>query len=693
MNNRPDAGVTVGIDVGGTFTDFVLFDPQRQNTLFHKQPSTPSDPALAVSEGLMALLAKSGLPASALTLVLHGTTLGLNAIIQRRGARVALVISQGFRDVLEIARARMPSSFDFHADREPPFLPRQRILEISARFSPQGKVLQWPEESELNALAQRIHALNVSAVSLVTINGYTNPRAEGELAEQLSRYFTAIPVLSSAQLWPEIREYERTLVAGLNAYIQPLMQRYFSRLSNLLERQTIDAPLLITASNGGVLPLDAARERPVDTLLSGPASGVIAAAYLAKSTESGGFVTFDMGGTSSDISVSADGEVERVNRTDIGGLPLILPVVGVSALGAGGGSIIHVDDYGILKVGPESAGADPGPVAYNRGGNVPTLTDCYLVCGILAPDALLAGTLPLDFAAAHQALASLAGQLGLEGDHAAERVASGALAVATTQMATSLNKALAQRGVSADALTLIPFGGAGPTHANFFASEAGIDRIVVPLRPGTFCAQGAITADIRRDFVRSLRVFVNQETFSTLSSTIAELNQLAQQWFQEQAATLSHTSRCMVEADMRYSGQAYELSVSLAEPENIQLEGLIQAFQQLHQQRYGFNNAAVGIELTTLRLSLTASLPRPSENAFVPAPASESRLQRPLFLHQNWLSAEVWSRSQIQFDHVLAGPAIVEQDDTTTLILPGWSGQLDKAGNLIISRQPQGETR
>ncbi|WP_455816141.1 hydantoinase/oxoprolinase family protein [Pseudomonas cerasi] len=691
MNNIPDAGLTVGVDVGGTFTDFVIFDPQHQHYFFHKHPSTPADPALAFSEGLQAALNKTGRPASALALLLHGTTLGLNAIIQRRGAKIALVISQGFRDVLEIGRARMPSSFDFHADREPPFLPRERVLEIGARFSPKGDVMQWPDQRALTTLAQAITRLDVSAVALVTLNGYASPQQEGELAQLLGAQLDAIPVLSSAELWPEIREYERTLVAGLNAYIQPLMQRYFSRLTGLLEQQSVTAPLLITASNGGVLPLASARQRPVDTLLSGPASGVMAAAHLAATTHSGGYVSFDMGGTSSDISLSADGDVERVNRTEIGGLPLILPVVGVSAIGAGGGSIIHVDAYGILKVGPESAGADPGPVAYGRGGVAPTITDCYLVSGILPADARLGGTLSLDLAAARTALAGLALQLGISGEDAAEQVASGALAVATTQMATELNKAVAQRGVSADALTLIPFGGAGPTHANLFAREAGIERIVVPLRPGTFCAQGAITADIRRDFVRSLRVRVNATTFTTLTSTLDELNLLAQQWFSEQAAALSRAApRYAVEADMRYSGQAYELSVSLASPDSITLAGLQDSFQQAHQQRYGFTGDRADIELTTLRLSLTAPLPRPTEKAFVPQPPEASRPRRRLYLNQRWQQADIWQRAQIQFDDRLAGPAIVEQDDTTTLILPGWTAQLDPAGNLIITRHPGG---
>nr|WP_240355201.1 hydantoinase/oxoprolinase family protein [Pectobacterium brasiliense] len=261
------------------------------------------------------------------------------------------------------------------------------------------------------------------------------------------------------------------------------MQRYFSRLAALLQQEDISAKLLITASNGGVLPLEGALQRPVDTLLSGPASGVNAAARLVKHAGGGGFLSFDMGGTSSDMSLSLDGEVARVTRTDIGGLPLILPVVGVSAIGAGGGSVVHVDEYGILKVGPESAGADPGPVAYARGGDRPTVTDCYLVSGIVSAETFLGGAMPLDAARAQAALADLAARLGFSGDEAAQQAASGALAVATTQMATELNKVLAQQGASPDALTLVPFGGAGPTHANLLADEAGIARILVPLRP------------------------------------------------------------------------------------------------------------------------------------------------------------------------------------------------------------------
>jgi N-methylhydantoinase A len=528
----------------------------------------------------------------------------------------------------------------------------------------------------------------------MTLHGYVNPQQEDELAQAIASRLPAIPVLSAARLWPEIREYERTLVAVLNAYIQPLMQHYFSRLEHLLAQHSIGAPLLITASNGGVLPLDAARQRPVDTLLSGPASGATAAAQLLARAGGGGYISFDMGGTSSDISLSAQGEVERVNRTDIGGFPLILPVVGVSAIGAGGGSIIRVDDYGILKVGPESAGADPGPVAYGRGGRQPTLTDCYLISGILQASAFLDGTMPLDLTRAQQALAKLAGELGLKGEDAAAQLAASALAVASTQMATELNKVLAQRGVAISGLTLIPFGGAGPTHANLLAEEAGIEYILVPLHPGTFCAQGAVAADIRRDFVHSLRTDINGASLSVINAALHGLRAQANQWFEQQASDFSQQVQWSVEADMRYVGQAWELTAVLGNPADLTLAQMCQAFEQLHQQRYGFINPDAVIGLTTLRLSLTVLLPPLphsllNEDHAEPVPLGSSSL----FWQGRWQVATVWERNALRRGVALSGPAIVQQADTTTLILPGWEGRPDEQGNLLISRQLQGERR
>ena len=507
-------GARIGIDVGGTFTDFVLFDPDRKSLIHYKEPSTPEDPSQALIVGLQSLLKKADLGADQIDTLMHGTTIGLNAIIQRRGAKIALIVSEGYRDILEIARSRMPSSFDFHASKEEPLVPRHRIIEVGARLSANGTTTQLPDDTALEEVAAQLNTLDVDAAALVLINGYTNPSVEKELAQKISDKTNGLSITSAAAIWPEIREYERTLIACLNAYIQPLMQCYFEGLKTGLARDGVHAPILVTASNGGSLSIGSAQERPVETILSGPASGVMAAARLAATSGVRAIITFDMGGTSSDIAVAQDGSAALATKTDIGGLPLVLPVVDVSAIGAGGGSIVWVDDHGVLKVGPRSAGAMPGPISYGRGGTEPTVTDCYLTLGYIDPTGFLGGRMQLErcirdrleSAPAAAALAQIGNRIGFQDENAAAEAAQGSLAVTTAGMATELYKTLAARGLDPASFALVPFGGAGPTHANLLAEEVGIARIVVPPAAGTFCALGAAAADLRRDFVRSLRL-------------------------------------------------------------------------------------------------------------------------------------------------------------------------------------------
>lgn len=685
-------GARIGIDVGGTFTDFVLFDPRRNGFFYHKQPSTPSDPALAVQQGLSALLAKSALAPHDVAMLLHGTTIGLNAIIQRRGARVGLIVTEGFRDILEIARARMPSSFDFHATREAPFLPRDRVLEIGARFDPRGNATRWPQAAELDRVAHALEALQVDAAALVLINGYANPQQEGELADALQRRLPGIAVLSAARTWPEIREYERTLVAGLNAYIQPLMQRYFERLRRLTGEIGIGAPILVTASNGGSLSLASALARPIDTVLSGPAAGVVAATRLSNDCGEPRIISFDMGGTSSDIAVSVGGFAEIATRTEIGGLPLVLPVVGVSAIGAGGGSKVWADDHGVLKVGPESAGADPGPAAYGRGGEDATITDCYLTTGILDSAAFLGGDMPLKSDLARAALDRVARRLQFDDADAGVRVASGALAVATAQMASELHKSLAQRGLDPAEFALVPFGGAGPTHANFLAEDAGLNRIVIPAKPGTFCALGAATADLRRDFVRSLRVPLNEATVADLNTALDALNDEARVWLDEQGDALTESTAIFCAADMRYAGQAYELKSALPEslPRPLTVAAVIEAFHAEHERIYGFRDEHAPVELGTVRLAIVGRMPGVGKthlDAGTGAPTPKAR--RDVYLNGAWTEAQVFSRAALLAGDRFAGPAIVEQDDTTVLVLTGWQAHTDDQGNLHLVRGDQ----
>jgi len=682
------SGARIGIDVGGTFTDFVLSNPNDGSLTYYKEPSTPDEPSRALIEGLQSLLKKAGMTPSDVGTLMHGTTIGLNAIIQRRGATIALVVSKGYRDILEIARSRMPSSFDFHASKEEPLVPRLRILEIDARLSASGAVSKAADDAELDRVAAELKALGVDAAALVLINGYTTPSVEIDMAQKLSEKAGGLSITSAAAIWPEIREYERTLVACLNAYIQPLMQRYFAGLKKGLERDGVVAPILVTASNGGSLSLVSAHERPVETILSGPASGVMAAARLAEAADVTSIITFDMGGTSSDIAVAQAGSAELATRTDIGGLPLVLPVVDVSAIGAGGGSIVWVDAHGLLKVGPQSAGAMPGPVSYGRGGKEPAVTDCYLALGYIDPAGFLGGRMKLDVDAARKALAEVGARIGLTGEDGAALAAEGALAVTTAGMATELYKTLASRGLDPAAFALVPFGGAGPTHANLLAAEAGIGRVVIPPAAGTFCALGAAAADLRRDFVRSIRRSVDDKTAALMLDVMKELEDEGSAWLDREGET-SQTRRFERGADMRYAGQAYELRVKL--DENCRdAASIAEAFHLEHERIYGFRDTDTDVELGTVRLAVvgvTENISQPEIAAGSGKPACKG--ERPIFRSGKWVSAGVYDRSTLGAGDQIAGPAIIEQDDTTTVLLPGWSARADALGNLHLERTAQ----
>ncbi|MFB4295066.1 hydantoinase/oxoprolinase family protein [Actinomadura sp. NTSP31] len=708
MTGGPAPGPRVGIDVGGTFTDLVLAVPADGRVLHHKEPSTPEDPSRAVADGLAAILRQAGLRPGALAGVTHGTTIGLNAVIQRRGARIALVVTEGFRDVLEIGRSRMPSSFDLYAGKEEPLVPRERIVEIGARLGPDGAPTTVPDEAELDRVAAALAATRAEAAAVVVLNAYAAPAFEEDVTARLRDRLPGMRLAASATVWPEVREYERTLVACLNAYIQPLMRGYFDRLVERLGALGVTAPVYIAASNGGSLGLAGAAERPLETILSGPASGVAAAARLAAAAGLDDVVTFDMGGTSSDIAVVTGGRPEFATHTTVGGLPLILPVVAVGAIGAGGGSVVRVDEQGVLKVGPHSAGADPGPVAYGRGGARPTVTDCYLVAGVVDPAGFLGGRMPLDAGAAAKALAEVAARLGWDGADATERAAAAALQVATAGMAVELRKTLAQRGLDPARFALVPYGGAGPTHAAVLAEEVGIAHIVVPPTAATFCALGAAGADLRRDLARSIRQRLDDAGAARLREVLTGLAAQARSWLAAQGA-VTGAPELLYSADLRYTGQAYELRVPLdadaldadaldagaldagaLDAGALDAASVAEAFHADHERLYGFRDPDAPIELGTARLAITAptgGLPRPAVPAGGAAPVPAGH--RSVLLPAGRFDAAVFARGGLRHGDALTGPVIVEQDDTTVLVPPGWSLEVGAAGDLHLHRRPR----
>ncbi|CAO3427567.1 hydantoinase/oxoprolinase family protein [Azospirillum endophyticum] len=682
----------VGIDVGGTFTDLVLVRTATGELTHYKEPSVPSDPSAAVERGLIAVVKRAGLEPSDVELIVHGTTLGLNAIIQRKGARIALVVSKGFRDILEIGRSRMPNSYDLRAVKEEALVSRDLVFEIDARTDVAGSPMNEPTDGDLDELAGRLQASGVSAVAVTLLHSYLHPELERKVVSGLQARLPDMLVSGSAQVWPEIREYERSLVGVLNAFIHPLLDSYLKRLRDRLTVAGFAAPIYITASNGGTLSVETARERPIDTILSGPASGVIAANFVAREARRQRIITFDMGGTSSDISVSKSGEPEYTTRTHVGGMPLVLPVVNVSAIGAGGGSIVWVDPQGVLKVGPQSAGADPGPVCYRRGGTEPTVTDCYLVLGYFDPSRFLGGRMALDLEAAREALDRVGARLGMDGPHRAERAAEAALRVATAVMATELRKSLAQRGEDPKQFSLMPFGGAGPTHANLLAQEARLTSILVPLAPGTFCATGAILADIKRHYVRTLRLTLNDPgAFAKVVSSVETVGAEGMAWAAAEGDF--GEASIAVSADMRYAGQAFELTIPFPDKpiRDTGHDEIARLFHAAHEGLHGFRDEESAIELTTLRILVVARIPGVDLKAKAAAGAGQAPRTRDVFIDGRPVQAPVIARGDLVDGTSVVGPAVIEQEDSTTVILPGWGGKADHIGTLHL--QPVAEAR
>ncbi|MDB5367798.1 MAG: hydantoinase/oxoprolinase N-terminal region family protein [Rhodospirillales bacterium] len=675
----------LGIDVGGTFTDFVLLDRVTGRLDYHKQPSTPHDPAAAIEAGAAALLAQAGVPPSAVELVVHGTTISLNAILQRRGAPIALVVSPGNRDILEIARVRMADPYGFFALPEAPLAPRDRVLEIGARLDRDGTPVQTPSADDYARTASQLAALGVESVALVLLNAYANPGFEQQVAHELGARLD-IPVVASTEIWCEIREYERAMVAVMNAYVTPIMRGYYERLQRNLASLSIVAPVSITTSNGGSVDLGTAYERPIDSTLSGPASGVVAAIETARRAGIDAIVTFDMGGTSADIAVATGDAPEITTRSALGEIPLILPVVNVSAIGAGGGSILRVDRAGFLKVGPTSAGAVPGPACFGQGGADATITDCYLLCGLLDPARFAGGRMALSRDLAARALYEVGSKLGFTGTDIAERAADAALRVASSMMATEMRKMLARRGSGPAEFTLVPYGGAGPTHAALLAEEAGFDRILVAPRPGIFCALGAAVANLRRDFVRSCRLSFDaagQGSDETqLGSILDALLAEADRW----TASVGNRAqgwRVEIATDMRYPDQAFDLTIAAKDfvrGERL-ARRLASSFHREHARLYDFNEPGSEVEVSRIVLSVIGALPQAPVRA-EPGMPSAALPSREIFLNGAWHAAQVMARDALRM--TLHGPAIVEQADTTIVVPRGWTASVIEDGSLML---------
>ncbi|MBM3522137.1 MAG: hydantoinase/oxoprolinase family protein, partial [Alphaproteobacteria bacterium] len=553
-------GWIVGCDVGGTFTDFYIYEQKSGEFFVHKTPSTPDNPARAIVEGLKAACAARGLDARDILRLEHGTTVATNCLIQRKGGKVALITTKGFRDLLEIGRQIRPHMFNIQVDQPEALVPREWRLEVDERVHADGSIEKPLRDDDLARAITEAKAAGVDAVAVCFLFGFLNPAHEQKAGEALRRAAPGLYVSLSCEVQPEFREYERLSTTVLNAYLQPVMVEYLSTLGREIGRDFPGAAIGINQSSGGLMSIDRARRFPVRTALSGPAAGAIGAIHTAKLAGRPNVITFDMGGTSTDVALLRDYKAGTSFDRTVADFPVRLPMIDIATIGAGGGSIAWFERDGLMKVGPISAGAVPGPACYGIGGDRPTVTDANLVLGRLSARGLIGGRMPLDVAKARAALAPVAERLGFS----VERAAHGVLGIVVSNMVRAIRSVSVERGHDPRGFTLMPFGGAGALHAIDVARSLGIRDILVPPAPGILCAQGLVVSDLKEDFVRTLRRVIDESGRAGLAQELAALMSEATRWSDGEGIAAADR-RFAATLDMRYVGQNFELPVSLGE--------------------------------------------------------------------------------------------------------------------------------
>ena len=673
----------LGIDIGGTFTDFSLLDQATGRLIGYKSPTVPHDLAEGVATGLRDLVRREGLDLAQIEYFVHGTTIGLNTVIQRAGANLALIVTRGVRDILEIQRLRLSDPMNFVANRPTPLIPRWRVFEIAERLLTDGSVDIPLDPASVETAVRAAVAEGVDGVVVCLINSYRNPEHERAVRAIAAGVAPDLYVCCSHEIWPQIREYERTIVSILNAYIRPKLATYLDSLADRLRQIGLRVQPYITKSNGGVMTARSARDIPVETLLSGPASGVIGAIYAAELSGYQELLTLDIGGTSADIAVVRGGQAAYSHDEHVGDFPVIMPTVGVSSIGAGGGSIAWFDRSGLLKVGPRSAGADPGPACYGRGGTEPALTDAFVVCGLVNPDNFVGGRIRLDPVRARQAIQPVADRLGRSVEAAAEAI----IDVALANMYAEFSQAMARHGLDPRDFTLVAFGGAGPVVACFLAAEFHIPRVLVPLSPGTLCALGALSADVRNDYVKTLHLRLGQARIEVLRTAYAELRERAEAWLLTEGPNVLDR-RFVYSADMRYQHQAFEIELPI-EPRWLtagDFGPILEAFHGLHDQLYGHADPKEPVELISVHVKVAGTTPKPKASPVGAATgAAPATGHREILSRGQWQRATIHDRTRLLAGQTLPGPAIVEQDDTTVLVPRGFVGTVDAFGNITIT--------
>lgn len=678
-------GWRIGVDIGGTFIDFCALNESTRQMHTLKVLTTPNEPGREVMEGIALLQERHGMDPAEVTSFVHGTTVGINTVIQRKGADLALITNAGFEDVIELARLRMPEMYSLFCARPDQLIPRDRIFGVAGRVLADGSEAEPLDEAGVAAALDLARARGAKGVIIAFLHAYRNQAQEQAAKAMVQRLAPDLFVFCAAEIWPVIREYERTTTAILNGYVFPRVDGYLLSLEQALRGRGVTAPPMITKSNGGMMNVAMGRTSCVSMLLSGTASGVMGASFLTRQAEVPNALTLDIGGTSADVALIIDGKPQFGTGELIGEFPLYVPSVSVTSIGDGGGSIATVDGFGMLKVGPESAGSLPGPACYGRGGERATITDAMAVCGFLGHAPLAYRSVSMDRAKAEQVVGELATKLGRGLHETAEAI----IMVSISSMFAEVNKLVARYGVDPGDFTLVPFGGAGPMMGCLLARELGMRHVMVPRRPGVVSALGGLVAEIKNDFIRTMFTEVQQDALPVLRAALTALREEASRWLR-QDQNFAGAASLHVSADMRYRGQSFEIETPLEEAwiDDGDLDAMRDAFHRRHTAIYAFADEAAPVQLVNLRLVIAGATEppdfavqhrvegRPEPERMVDVWHDGAMRSMPLFL-----------REKLLHGHEFSGPAVVVQEDSTVCIPGGYAATVDTHGNLHLTAE------
>ncbi|NKB57667.1 MAG: hydantoinase/oxoprolinase family protein [Alphaproteobacteria bacterium] len=670
--------ITIGVDVGGTFTDLVLRNEASGNLRTFKTPSTPGD----LAQGVMTAIRLTDIPSAEIAGITHGMTVATNTALEMNGARLGVITTRGFRDVLVVGRGNRTKLYDIKAVRPPALVPRSRILEVDERLTATGDTHTRLDEDDVRSACDKLKSMQVEAVAICFLHSYVNAAHEQRAAEIVREALPGLPLSLSSEILPEYREFERFSTTALNAYVGPKVAGYLNKLSDDLTAEGIAAPLRIMGSNGGTWRAAAMAAEPVNSMLSGPAGGVTASIGVARLLDLPNIITYDMGGTSTDACLVRNFAHDMTMEGHVGMWPNRAPQIEIKTVGAGGGSIAYLDTGKFLNVGPRSAGAQPGPACYGRGGTEPTVTDANVVLGRFQPDQALGGEITLDTAAAEAAVT----RLGEELDLSPERMAEGIVRLAVSRMTATVKEISVMRGLDPRDFTLFAYGGAGPLHATAIAEELGMRQIVIPAMPGAFSAYGLLTADTRYDVTRTRLTRLDQTDRAALEEILAPLRAHAEERLRADGFEEDRI-RLEISLDMRYVGQAFELATSV--PSDFHTtEEIAEAFRGAYEERYGQLDDGP-VEIVSFRvIGIGAANRTDLPSRTVEGTLDDARLAtRPVIFEGETHDTPIFQRDRLPTGVSFNGPAIIEEDGATTVVPPGFAAGTDSYGVLTLTKE------